>query len=139
MAAANQQWVSTSTSEHLRRQPIRDTKPELQLRRSLHALGARFRLHRMIAKSCTPDIVLPRRRIAIFVDGDFWHGCPTHFSFNDFTGPNSELWREKIQRNQERDARATRIAEDAGWVVFRIWECEILVDPHLAASRVLAR
>ena len=82
------------------------------LRKALHAAGGRFRLHRQIAKGCTPDIVLPGRRLAVFVDGCFWHGCPTHGRKTPWTGPNAELWEEKMRRNAERDQRSTSLAEE---------------------------
>jgi DNA mismatch endonuclease (patch repair protein) len=72
-------WVATTEGRHLSGRRAKDTEPELLLRRALHAAGARFRLHRRLAKGCTPDLVLLGRRIAVFVDGDFWHGCPVHF------------------------------------------------------------
>lgn len=108
------------------------------MRRALHAAGARFRLQRKIAPGCTPDLVLPGRRIAVFVDGDFWHGCPTHNANDRFSGPNARLWREKIARNRERDAVATAAAQAAGWTVVRVWECEVEADAGSVAGRVLA-
>ncbi len=107
------------------------------LRRALHAAGVRFRLHRRIDKGCTPDLVLPARRIAIFVDGDFWHGCPMHFPDRRPAGPNAPLWQQKFERTQERDERSTVIAKRAGWTVVRLWECEIREAPEAAAARVL--
>ena len=59
--------------------------------------GLRFRLQRQLAKGCTPDIVMPGRRLAIFVDGCFWHGCPKHGRKSAFTGPNAQLWAEKMR------------------------------------------
>jgi DNA mismatch endonuclease (patch repair protein) len=132
-----EQWVSTAASKGLRGRRSKDTEPELLLRRALHAVGARFRLHRQLAHGCTPDLVLPGRRLAVFVDGDFWHGCPAH-GRRGFRGPNAGLWQAKIARTQERDEHATELAEDAGWVVVRLWECEVRADPGGAARRVLA-
>jgi DNA mismatch endonuclease, patch repair protein len=130
------QWVSTQSSGQLRGRRSRDTQPELLLRRALHAAGARFRLHRQLARGCTPDLVLPARRVAVFVDGDFWHGCPLH-GRKGFQGPNAALWEAKMARNRERDARSTRLAQEAGWVVVRLWECEVRQDPAQAVRRVL--
>ena len=73
-----ERWVSTDGGRHLAGRKKNDTAPEIVLRKALHAQGVRFRLHRQLAKGCTPDIVLPGRRIAVFVDGCFWHGCPKH-------------------------------------------------------------
>jgi DNA mismatch endonuclease, patch repair protein len=133
-----EKWVTTERGKHLRGRRNRDTQPEVALRRALHAAGARFRLHQPLAPGCTPDLVLPGRRIAVFVDGDFWHGCPVHFPDDGrFRGPNGELWRAKIARTRARDRRATQLAYESGWGVVRIWECEIVADPGTAAERVL--
>lgn len=130
-------WVRTPRSASLSGRASKNTEPELMLRRALHAAGARFRLHQRIDKGCTPDLVLPGRRIAVFVDGDFWHGCPTHFPDRRPAGPNAPLWQRKFERTQERDERSTLMAESAGWTVVRLWECEIRNDPVAAANRVL--
>lgn len=112
--------------------------PEVLLRKALHAQGVRFRLHRRLAPACTPDLVLPGRRVAVFVDGDYWHGCPEHGRRTPFTGPNAELWETKMQRNQDRDQAATATAERLGWTVVRLWECVIRASPTAAAQAVLA-
>lgn len=131
-------WVSTSEGRHLAGRKKKDTAPEIALRKALHAAGARFRLHRQIAKGCTPDIVLPGRGIAIFVDGCFWHGCPDHGRKTPWTGPNAELWVEKMVRNRARDHRSTALAEDHGWTVVRFWECQVRGNPSQLASKVLS-
>lgn len=130
-------WVATEAGRHLRGRRRVSTQPEIELRRSLHALGARFRLHRRIGHGCAPDLVLPWRRIAIFVDGDYWHSCPVHGRRSPFTGPNAPPWERKMQRNRQRDTRATEIAEAAGWRVVRVWECAVLANPVTAAQAVL--
>ncbi|MFJ2520481.1 very short patch repair endonuclease [Cellulosimicrobium cellulans] len=114
------------------------TTPELALRRALHAAGYRFRLHPRVAKGCTPDLVLPRHRVAVFVDGCFWHGCPDHGRKTPWAGPNADLWAQKMERNRERDERSTRLARDAGWTVVRIWEHEVTQDVAEAVSVVRA-
>ena len=129
--------VSTEQGRHLARRRKIHTEPELLLRKALHAAGARFRLHRRLAPGCTPDIVLPGRRLAVFVDGDYWHSCPLHGRTAPFRGPNADLWEEKMRRNKERDKRSTQIAEDLGWNVTRVWECAIRADPHDVAESVL--
>lgn len=128
-------WVSTPEGAHLRRRVTRNTGPEVRLRKAVNALGLRFRLHRRVAHKCTPDFVLPRWNLAVFVDGCYWHGCPDH-SPQRFRGPNAELWREKLAANRARDVRSTAAAESAGWRVLRIWECEIKKDAAAAAGRV---
>jgi DNA mismatch endonuclease, patch repair protein len=129
-------WVSTPASRGLKNRRNIDTEPELLLRKALHARGLRFRLHRKLAPRCTPDLVLPRYYIAVFVDGDFWHGCPEH-GRRHFAGPNAERWTQKLARTRERDEQATRTAEQMGWRVVRFWECEIRADPQAVAGRVL--
>jgi DNA mismatch endonuclease, patch repair protein len=131
-------WVSTSEGKHLSGRKKKDTAPEIALRKALHAQGARFRLHRQLAKGCTPDIVMPGRRLAIFVDGCFWHGCPEHGRKTGFTGPNAELWQEKMRRNAQRDSRSTAIAQEQGWTVVRLWECDVVRDPYESAARLLS-
>ena len=81
---------------------------------------------------------MPGRRLAIFVDGCFWHGCPEHGRKNEFRGPNAELWREKMLLNAERDRRSSVLAENLGWHVVRVWECQVKGDAEAAASRVMA-
>lgn len=74
----------------------------------------------------------------MFVDGDFWHCCPVH-GRTTFNGPNSRLWYSKLERNRSQDEKATRLAEEAGWTVVRLWECSIRQDPDGAARAVLDR
>jgi DNA mismatch endonuclease (patch repair protein) len=131
-------WVSTPKGRHLAGRKKKDTAPEVALRKALHAQGARFRLHRQLAKGCTPDIVMPGRRLAIFVDGCFWHGCPKHGRKSTFTGPNAALWEQKMHRNAERDQRSTALAQEQGWTVVRVWECEVREDAAAVAAQTLA-
>jgi len=130
-------WVKTHRSGQLSGRQSKNTKPEVLLRKALHSQGARFRLHRRLAKGCSPDLVLPRRRVVVFVDGDFWHGCPRHCPERSPTGPNAAMWQAKFTATRARDAQATRVAREQGWIVVRLWECEILEDPEAAARRVL--
>lgn len=98
----------------------RDTKPELFVRRQLHASGYRFRLHRRDLPG-KPDIVLPRFRVAVFVHGCFWHGhdCPN----KHVPKSNSQYWSAKIARNRERDSRNIAALEAERWRVVVVWEC----------------
>ena len=104
----------------MRRVRRRDTAPEVALRSALHRAGVRFRLDAS-ALPGRPDIVLVRARVAVFVDGCFWHGCPEHF-----VPPkaNRGFWAEKIRTNQERDRRSDIALADAGWRVVHVWEHE---------------
>lgn len=129
------QWTSTEAGAHLRGRRTRHTAPELALRRAVHALGLRFRLHQAVAERCTPDFVLPRWRLAVFVDGCFWHGCPMHGPVR-FRGPNAYLWEAKIATNRARDERMTAVAREAGWTVFRAWECDVRQDVGAVARRI---
>lgn len=110
----------------------RDTPPELLLRRALHRLGLRYRIDaRPIRESKRrADIVLRPVRVAIFVDGCFWHGCPRHMTWPK---ANAEFWRSKITANKARDADTARQLRNAGWHVFRIWEHE---SPDRAAAKI---
>jgi DNA mismatch endonuclease (patch repair protein) len=82
--------------------------------------------------------VLPRWKLAVFVDGCFWHGCPQHGPKN-FRGPNAERWEEKLTANRLRDIRNDAALREAGWGSVRIFECEIRDDPTAAAERVKLR
>jgi len=105
----------------------RDTKPELLVRRALHARGLRFRvdLRPEATLRTRADIVFTRRRIAVYIDGCFWHGCPTHG-----TAPksHSEYWTPKLARNVERDLESTAALEALGWLVLRFWSHEPVAE-----------
>lgn len=109
------------------------TKPEMLVRSLLHRSGFRFRLHRKDLPG-SPDIVLPKYRSVIFVHGCFWH---KHEDCKDASIPKSNVvfWKEKIQKNVERDLQAVSALEAAGWNVITIWECEIR-DLETMASRL---
>ena len=100
----------------------RNTKPEILVRRQLHKLGFRFRLHVRDLPG-KPDIVFPRYRAVIFIHGCFWHGHDCHLFKWPATRP--DFWREKIARNQGNDARACKSLLDNGWRVGVVWECAL--------------
>lgn len=112
----------------------RDTKPEVALRKALHRRGIRFRLQVKVPgnRRRTIDIAFPRARLAVFVDGCFWHSCPDHY-----VPPrtNAEWWRWKVDLNRARDEDTDARLMAAGWRVLRIWEH---VDPQEAAGLVAA-
>lgn len=113
----------------------RDTKPERALRSLLFAAGYRYRCDLRIPLEGTfarPDIVFTRQKIAIFVDGCFWHSCPTHGSV---PRRNGDYWRPKLERNRVRDAAQSRALQAAGWRVIRIWEH---VPPDVALRTVVS-
>lgn len=113
----------------------RDTAPEKALRSELHRRGLRFRVDFPVAtqgRSPRPDIAFTRRRLAVFVDGCFWHGCPEH------AGPpkkNTDYWGPKIARNIQRDREHDADLAAAGWCVLRVWEHEAV---DTTADRVQA-
>lgn len=110
----------------------RDTKPELALRSLLHRMGLRFRVDRKVLPGLRrkADIVFGPARLAVLVDGCFWHGCPDH---GTWPKANAAFWREKIETNQRRDADTDARLREAGWEVMRIWEHE---PPADAAKKV---
>ena len=98
----------------------RDTTPEVALRKHCWALGLRYALHPKLPGR--PDFVFTRAKVAVFVDGCFWHGCPVHYQAPITRSP---FWKQKLDSNRERDVRVTAQIEDAGWRVLRFWEHEI--------------
>jgi DNA mismatch endonuclease, patch repair protein len=116
------------------RQATRDTAPEVRLRRELHRRGLRFRLGVRPLKGLrsTPDIVFGPTRVAVYVDGCFWHSCPQHATQ---PATNREWWRKKLARSRERDRAADETLASAGWAVVRVWEHEAADE---AADRVEA-
>lgn len=110
----------------------RDTAPELALRSELHRRGLRYRVHvrPLEGLRCQADIVFTRARLAVFVDGCWWHGCWDHRSLPK---ENRNWWKEKIRRNVERDRRNDRLLDEAGWRVIRVWEHE---ESGAAADRI---
>ncbi len=109
----------------------KDTRPEMHLRRMVHAMGFRFRLHRRDLPG-SPDLVFPGKRKVIFVHGCFWHG---HTCREGLRRPrsNEAYWLPKIRRTQFRDQENTRSLEKAGWRVLVVWECE-MVRPDLVGK-----
>lgn len=122
------------TSARMSRQRRRDTVPEVTLRRELHRRGVRYFVDRAPLKGIRrrADLVFPRRRVAVYVDGCFWHRCPQHA-----TDPknNAEWWAAKLAANVARDRNTDAALAAAGWTVVRIWEHE---NPVEAADRVQA-
>ena len=112
----------------------RDTTPELALRRALYSIGVRgWRCHRkdVIGK---PDLVFGPLKVAVFVDGAFWHGHPDKY----WQGRSGPYWDAKIARNMARDVRVNAELAATGWRVIRLWDFEVEKDPIAAAERVRA-
>ncbi len=112
----------------------RDTGPELAVRRLVHASGLRYRVAAtpITGVRRTADLLFRPTKVAVFIDGCFWHSCPVHG-----TSPraHSEYWLPKLERNRERDLETTSALEEAGWLVLRFWEHE---DPSEVAASIVA-
>lgn len=130
-----------SRSARMSSQRSRDTGPELLLRRELHARGFRYFVHRRPIRTLrrTADIVFPGAKLAVFVDGCFWHGCPTH---GNIPRTNEWYWPEKIKRNRKRDSETDYALREAGWEVVRVWEhtpvdeaAQAVVEAYLRRGR----
>ncbi|MFD7622358.1 very short patch repair endonuclease [Streptomyces sp. NPDC059802] len=125
---------SPSVSARMSRQVSRDTKPEVAVRKLLHASGYRYRVNERVPGMSrrTIDIAFTRAKVAVMIDGCFWHGCPVHA-----TQPksNAEWWRAKLERNMARDRETNKHLESEGWEVLRFWEHESAQE---VAGRIVA-
>lgn len=115
----------------------RDTKPELAVRRAAYAAGLRYRVdfRPILTLNRRADLVFTRAKVAVFVDGCFWHGCPEHHTI---AKTNASFWADKVRRNRERDANTDELLGEAGWTVVRAWEhepAELVVAQIVAALR----
>jgi len=130
-------------SKAMRAVRSRDTSPERTLRKMLWDRGCRYRLNSKLPGR--PDLVFPGPKVAVFVDGDFWHG--NQWRRRGYASLEDQMerlsggpyWVQKIKRNGERDRRVTGNLEALGWAVVRIWESELLADPEEAMLRVVAK
>ncbi len=130
--------ASPAASKTKQRNRAEGGKAELALRKSLWARGIRYRLHAAELPG-KPDIVVRRARIAVFVDGDFWHGRNWATRKKKLlSGRNAEYWTTKIEYNMARDRSATAALEASGWTVIRLWEGDILRSPDGASEVVCA-
>lgn len=111
----------------------RDTKPEIAVRRLVHAAGLRYRVDHRPLKCLNrrADLVFPRQKIAVFIDGCFWHGCAEHHTV---ARSNETFWAEKVRRNRERDRDTDARLDADGWLILRAWEHE---PPADVAQRVI--
>jgi DNA mismatch endonuclease (patch repair protein) len=128
--------TSRAATAAMRANPSRDTGPEVRVRSLLHAMGYRYRKDlRIDLPDCRvrTDIAFTRMKVAVFIDGCFWHSCPEHRSSPK---ANSGYWGPKLARNVERDRHVTRHLEDAGWTVIRIWEH---VPAEQAAAHIISK
>jgi DNA mismatch endonuclease, patch repair protein len=128
-------WASSpGTRASMQANRGRDTKPERALRSAAHARGLRYRVSTrpLCDLRRTADMVFTSARVAVFLDGCFWHGCPEHHTVAD---TNAAFWAHKVTSNRARDRDTDRRLAEAGWISIRIWEHE---DPHEAADRIRA-
>lgn len=110
----------------------KNTKPEVNLRCAAWAFGLRYRLHRRI-EGIKPDMVFSRARVAVFVDGCFWHKCPVH---GVMPKSNLSFWQTKLERNVARDVETNLKLTKAGWKVLRFWEHEVNDHPERCAAKI---
>lgn len=124
---------SPGVRSRMQLQKEKDTRPEVELRKELFVLGLRYRLHRRVVPGTarTVDIVFGPARVAVFVDGCFWHGCPQHSA--QIPKSNTEFWTEKIAQTRRRDRDTERRLHERSWTVVRVWEHE---DAKHAASKI---
>lgn len=124
----------------MRRVQSKDTQPELLVRRYLHAAGFRFRLHDTGLPG-TPDVVLPRYRTVVFVQGCFWHshGAACLRKSREAPKTNAEFWHAKLAVNQARDQRTQLLLREQGWQVLTVWECELRKSERGATLHRLIR
>jgi DNA mismatch endonuclease (patch repair protein) len=128
-------WASTPASRAVMRANRRcDTRPELALRSAVYARGLRYRVNIRPIKELrrTADLVFTRTKVAVFLDGCFWHGCPDHY--RPAKGATSAFWHEKIASNMRRDASTDELLQEAGWETIRIWEHQ---STELAADQIV--
>jgi len=123
--------TSEQRSETMRRIKGRNTSCEMLLRSALHRRGMRYSLRRTLPGK--PDVIFVRARVALFVDGCFWHGCPEHCRR---PASNRQYWDRKIERNIARDERVNEQLRADGWRVLRIWEHDVANSPERCAARV---
>lgn len=114
---------SPAVRDQMSRLGQRDTTPELALRSELHRRGLRFRVDRPPVPGIRTraDIVFPREKVAVYVDGCFWHSCPDH---GTMPKANADFWEPKLARNRERDREIDAALQEKGWTVERVWEHE---------------
>jgi DNA mismatch endonuclease (patch repair protein) len=122
----------------MQQQRRRDTRPELELRRALHAAGLRYRVERPVLPGMRrrADIVFGPAKVAVFVDGCFWHMCPEHAQAPK---ANADWWRQKLERNRERDRDTDQLLLDQGWFPVRVWEHEDMADAAVTVAEVVRR
>lgn len=126
--------LSAEVSARMKRVRQRDTKPEMLVRSAVHGLGLRYFVDRRPVGGIRSraDLVFPTHKVAVFIDGCFWHGCPQHATWPK---SNAAFWRDKIGANKNRDRETDRKLKAEEWTVIRVWEHE---DPEECAEKIAA-
>jgi DNA mismatch endonuclease, patch repair protein len=135
---SDKSWASSpGVRKSMQANTGRDTKPEIALRRAVHALGLRYFVSRRPIRKVrrTADLVFPRVKLAVFLDGCFWHGCPEHHTV---AKTNAEYWAEKVATNRRRDVDTDAKLAGEGWTALRIWEHEPAADAALRVAEEVA-
>lgn len=134
MYVSSESWASSpGVRKAMQANRGRDTKPEMAVRRLVHGAGLRYRVDARPLRDLNrrADLVFARVKVAVFVDGCFWHGCPEHHTA---AIANAAFWADKVERNRSRDAETDRLLAEAGWTVIRAWEHEA---PEAVADAIL--
>lgn len=128
---------SPETSRRMAKVRQKGTDAEVALRREMYQLGLRYRVDYEVLKKPrrVADVAFPGLRIAVFVDGCFWHGCPEHATWPK---QNAELWRQKIEANRARDTDTDARLREAGWTVLRFWEHESPIEAAETVAQMVA-
>lgn len=129
------QFTKEKRSEIMRSVRTQGTAPEIRLRRALWRAGLRYRTRTHI-EGTKPDVAFLGKRVLVFVDGCFWHGCPRHYTK---PAENSAFWSAKLEKNRARDARNNKILEAKAWKVLRFWECEVEQDLEKVVATIQLR
>lgn len=139
MGGGQKSWASSiHTMKTMQANKSTDTLPERQLRSALFSRGLRFRKNAIIVtpqrKVCA-DVVFPRVKVVVFLDGCFWHGCPQHRSSPTV---NADYWTAKLRRNKERDDQVNGALGGAGWLVVRVWEHEPVQEAAMRVAKIVS-
>lgn len=130
-------YLPSNVSRRMAKVRQKGTAAEMALRQEMHRIGLRYRIDYQVLKKPrrVADVAFPGRRIAVFVDGCFWHGCPKHATWPKH---NAEFWREKIEANQRRDADTNDRLRCLGWIVLRFWSHESPAEAARTVAHVVA-
>ncbi|MFQ3667864.1 MAG: very short patch repair endonuclease [Fimbriimonadaceae bacterium] len=127
--------VAEATRRSMASNRSKGTRPEIALRKAIWAAGLRGYRANLRSLPGTPDVVFTRRRVAVFVNGCFWHACP-HCGRFRYPKQNADYWRQKIEANQARDVETREVLEGVGYRVLVLWECEVKKDVAACVDRV---